>query len=435
MGLLATWLDHAADACAAAPALIHAGTTLTYRQLCDRAQTRVDGRGPSTIPASGAMIDLALHAYGASFRHRPLLPLNPALSSERRDALLKLASAPSAGVELCIATSGTEGEAKAVMLSGDNLQASVQASLSRLPLGRGDVWLNCLPLHHIGGMAILFRCAAAEAAVLLHEGFAPAQVWADLEKYRVTHLSLVPAMLARLLEASREGPPPAALKHVLVGGGPLSATLARRARLAGWPLCVSYGMSETGSQLATLSPLPDDWQPGQVGVPLPGFEVELLNEEGRPAAGVGRIRVRGAAVMAGYANSLGQPGLGLEQGWFTSGDLGSVDAQGRLTVLGRHDDMLVSGGVNIHPQAVEEVLKRCPGVEDAALTAVADEVWGDLLVAVVVGDCSAMASWCREQLPSAQRPRRFAAIPTLPRNALGKLERRALRNWVQQNLN
>lgn len=435
MGLLATWLDRASETCPTAPALIHADQTLSYRQLRERALGHE--RDTNVAAAPGSMMDLALQAYGASLLNFPLLPLNPAISAERRAALLSLTARLPGGIELLIATSGTEGEAKAVMLSGENLQASVQTSRSRLPLGPGDVWLNCLPLYHIGGMAILYRCAEAGATVLLHEGFDPQRVLADLEKYRVTHLSLVPAMLARLLEAGREAPPPATLKFVLVGGGPLSAMLAQRARRAGWPLCISYGMSETGSQLATLSSMPEGWQPGQVGSPLPGFEVEILDEAGRPTAGTGRIRVRGAAVMAGYANPLGQPGLGLDRGWFLSGDLGSLDAQGRLTVLGRHDDMLVSGGVNIHPQAVEETLKRCPGVEDAALTAVADEIWGDLLVAVVVGDCEekALAGWCREQLPSALRPRRFASVPDLPRNTLGKLERRALRAWAQQNLN
>jgi O-succinylbenzoic acid--CoA ligase len=195
-------------------------------------------------------------------------------------------------------------------------------------------------------------------------------------------------------------------------------------------------MSETGSQVATLCDMPQGWAPGQVGLPLPGFEVEVVGEDGRPTSGTGRIRIRGAAVMAGYANPQHQSGLGLEQGWFVSGDLGCLDKQGRLTVLGRHDDMLVSGGVNVHPQAVEEILKRCPGVADAALTAVADDVWGDLLVAMVVGAVGdeALEAWCREALTGAMRPRRFVRVPCLPRNALGKLERQALRRLAQQNM-
>jgi O-succinylbenzoic acid--CoA ligase len=433
LGQLAAWLEQASPT---APALRLGNQCLNYRQLRDRAGKLAQQFRPTPgavlMPSAATMAELALQAYAASIADCAFLPPNPAWGNARRSALQRLGASPDS--ELLIATSGTEGEAKAVMLRGANLRAAAAASRSRLPIGPGDVWLNCLPLYHIGGMAILHRCAEAGATVLLHEGFEPLRVLGDLAG--VTHLSLVPAMLARLLEAGQDAPPPATLKQVLVGGGPLSATLAGRARRAGWPLRVSYGMSETGSQLATLPSLPEDWQPGQVGLPLPGFALEIRDEQGQPTTRVGRIHVRGNAVMAGYANPAGQSGQGLDRGWFASGDLGSLDAQGRLTVLGRHDDLLVSGGVNVHPQAVEEALKRCPGVEDAALTAIADEVWGDLLVAVVVGDCSeqALASWCREQLPSALRPRRFAALDELPRNALGKLERRALRTWAQQNL-
>lgn len=420
-------------------ALILPDETLSYRQLLDRshalAQRLECTRGTVLALQAEAMAEAALSAHAASRLGRAFFPLNPALSPQRREVLLQAAGGPAAdGIELFIATSGTQGEPKAVMLSGANLQAGVLASRSRLPLQAGEAWLACLPLYHIGGMAILYRCAEAGAAVVVHEGFDPQRVWDDLEKYRITHISLVPAMLARLLDMGHDSPP--ALKVALIGGGPLSAALAQRAREAGWPACASYGMSETCSQVATLCDLPQGWVPGQVGSPLPGFEVEVVGEDGRPTSGIGRIRIRGAAVMAGYASPQRQAGLGLAQGWFASGDLGFIDAQGNLTVLGRHDDMLVSGGTNIHPQQVEEVLKRCPGVADAALTSVADEVWGDFLVAVVVAeaDDEALENWCRNELTGTMRPRRFVRPPALPRNALGKLDRQALRDLVRQKL-
>src|SRR5574340_26973 len=434
--MLATWLIRAAARHPEAVALIAADRTYTCRSLLDRTAA-LAGQLRSRDVQPGAVLAVqlasaeaaALCAHAASWLGCPLLPLNPAMPPERRDALFQ-----AAGMQQD-ATGGTQGEPKAVMLSGANLQAGALASKSRLPLQAGDAWLVCLPLHHIGGMAILYRCAEAGATAVLHDRFDPQRVWADMEKYHVTHVSLVPAMLAKLLDAGRGLPPPS-LKVALVGGGPLSAALAAYARAAGWPLCATYGMSETGSQLATLCPLPEDWQSGQVGAPLPGFEVEILDEDGRPTSGSGRIRIRGGAVMAGYANPQRQMGLGLDQGWFTSGDLGCIDAQGKLTVLGRHDDMLVSGGVNIHPQAVEEVLKRCPGVADAAVTAVVDDIWGDLLVALVVGGASdeVLAQWCRAELPSAMRPRRFVRVAGLPRNALGKLERQVLHSLARQNL-
>ena len=187
-------------------------------------------------------------------------------------------------IQLLIPTSGTDGVAKAVMLSGANLAASVKASRARIRLQPGDVWLACLPLHHIGGLSILLRCLEAAATVLLHEGFDPARVWADLHSRAVTHVSLVPAMLARLLDHAGNAAPPNTLKTVLVGGGPLNAMLARRARWAGWPLCVTYGLSETASQVATLCDPREDWEAGDVGPPLEGIQVEIVDGTGQATA-------------------------------------------------------------------------------------------------------------------------------------------------------
>ena len=426
MNQLAAWITSAVALTPQATALIACGEALSFSALAER----------STAAASTAVNTPALRAYAYSFQGVPFFPLDPTLPQPRRDALLEQSrawlgacSAKVAPVELLIATSGSSGEPKCVMLSGENLAASVAASHTRLPLQQGDVWLDCLPLYHIGGMSILYRCAAARATVLLHEGFDARRVWDDLIRYRVTHISLAPAMLARLLDLAHGAQPPDTLKYALVGGGALSGTLAARA--AGWPLCVSYGMSETASQLATLSPLPEDWTPGCVGTPLPGFEVRIAAQD---ATGVGVIQARGAAVMMGYAHPARECGSGLQDGWLTTGDLGRLDGSGQLYVLGRRDDMLVSGGVNVHPVEVEAMLLRCPGVRDVALTALPDETWGDRLVALVVGDAEleCLAAWCHDNMASALRPRIMLNVAALPRNALGKLERMKLKHMAQE---
>lgn len=407
----------------------------SYGALAQRCQQSVADRPAAAgiMPLSGATaLELALSAHACSFAAVPFLPLNPALPPSRRAALLTQVSgnAP-ASLELAIATSGGSGEPKCVMLSGANLAASVAASQHALPLREGDVWLACLPLYHIGGMAILYRGAAARATVLLHEGFDARRVWEDLGRHGVSHVSLVPAMLARLLDITHGAPPPDTLKYVLTGGGALSAALAARARAAGWPLAVTYGMSETASQLATLFPLPRDWVPGCVGKPLPGFEVRIAGQDGN---GCGAIEVRGAAVMAGYANPEMRLGAGLAGGWFASGDRGYLGEDGELHVLGRRDDMLVSGGVNVAPAEIEERLRDFPGIRDVALTGVPDETWGERLVALVVGDVdlARLEEWCRAHLASAARPRVLGNVAGLPRNALGKLERAKLRKMAQE---
>lgn len=374
----------------------------------------------------------ALMADGVAFSYAALLAADPCPLPERLARLLQQPELPG-HAELLIATSGSTGATKNVMLSAANLEAAVRASRSRIPLRAGDIWLACLPLQHIGGIAIFYRCAEAGAAVLHHRGFDATRVMAEMERHGVSHVSLVPAMLARLLEI---GPPPARLKYALVGGGPLSANLARRAHQAGWPICPTYGMSETASQVATLAGFSPDWREGMVGSPLPGITLEIVGDDEKPTPGEGRIRVRGPSVMRGYDNDAHEAGQGLRDGWFLSGDRGYLDAHGNLVVLGRHDDMLVSGGVNVHPAEVEGLLLACPGVTDVAVTGVSDEVWGVRIAALVVGEgVQAVRDWCGTHLPSHLRPRLFLAVVALPRNAMGKLERKHLPELARDMVN
>lgn len=341
--------------------------------------------------------------------------------------------APASAVQLFMSTSGTAGRPRGVMLTGTNLAAAVRAARQRTALGPGDVWLSCLPLFHIGGLSILLRCLEAGAAVLLHDDFEPERVLHDLGRHQVTHLSLVPAMLARLLEQGRDRPPPAQLRTVLVGGGPLAEQLMERARQSGWPVCPTYGLTENASQVATLGPLPRAWQAGDLGRPLPGIRVEIVDARCEPTKERGRIRLYGPTVMAGYANPAHVPGLGLARDGFTTSDLGRLDERGHLHVLGRADDMLISGGKNIHPAEVEAQLSRCPGITDVGVSARPDPVWGERLVAVVVGrpDSITLERWCRDHMPGPLRPREFVRVERLPRNGLGKLDRRGLRDWLE----
>ncbi|MDA8229926.1 MAG: AMP-binding protein [Magnetospirillum sp.] len=330
-----------------------------------------------------------------------------------------------ADIALLIATSGSTGQPKAAMLTEDNLRAAAAASARVLPLGPGDRWLACLPLFHIGGYSILSRCVRAGAGIVLHERFDPQAVAATLSRHAVSHVSLVPAMLARLLDGVGDAPPPPALRHVLIGGAALSQALAERASAAGWPIRPSYGMTETASQLATLAELRPGWRRGMVGPPLPGAQVAF--------DGAGRLMVRGPMVMAGYANPALRPGEGLSDGWFVTNDLGEFTEAGELIVHGRADDMLVSGGKTISPHMVEDMLARCPDIGAVAVTGRGDPAWGDVLVAIFTGAVAADAllAWCRESIPAPWRPRRALKIPALPLTASGKLDRKALRRLAE----
>ncbi|MGD9388466.1 MAG: AMP-binding protein [Gammaproteobacteria bacterium] len=348
----------------------------------------------------------------------PVAVLDPGRPEFDAD-LAALAPAAGTGPALWVPTSGTTGPARIAMLPAAALDAHVAASAALLPpLGSGDRWLVCLPPHTIGALAALWRVLAAGATLAVLPRFDPAAA-RTLMADGASHVSLVPAMLAPL--AAVAAPPPRNLRCLLSGGGPLSAEAAAVARQQGWPLWQGWGMTETCSHVAA-GPVDETWQPGTVGRPLPGATLDLQPDDGR-------IRITGPMVMAGYAQPGGAGGKGLEPGGsLLSNDVGEWLPDGRLRLLGRADTVIVSGGVNVQPEAVESALLECPGVDEAGVTGRPDPRWGALLVAVYAGPAApgAVAAWAASQLPSARRPRRFIRVAQLPRNAMGKISRTEL---------
>ena len=414
--------NHAVDA-PEALALVAAEQSYTWPELLAAAEQLAD-----TIPATPAIFScqgnshqLALYAYACSLKKQPFWPVDRTPKEVTLgDNTHSSHTLPAPDTALIISTSGSEGLPKAVQLTNRNLDAAASAANQRLSLRSGELWLACLPLYHIGGQSILWRCAQAGATVLLHEGFDASKVADDLSNKPVTHISLVPAMLARLLEIGAK--PPICLRHAIIGGAALSMALYERAKAAGWPLNPSYGMSESSAQIATWVESDGPWHEGLVGTALGENEISL-NEEGR-------IQIRGPQIMAGY---LGEETRNPDD-WFITGDLGKIDQNLRLTVTGRADDMLISGGRNVHPNEVESCLAACPGVQDVAVTALPDPVWGDLIVALVVASTSQqnIEEFANHNLHSAARPRRIIHLANLPRNATGKLERSTLRRLASE---
>jgi O-succinylbenzoic acid--CoA ligase len=425
---------------AAAPALAWPGGGMSYGELRERvaalaARAAPPGAAWSPLPViSAARLEIALGALAALELGRPALPLDPGrpdldacLAACEPDGAMQPEAFPAAAAPvLLVPTSGTSGGAPRIaMLSAVALAAHVAASAATLPsLAAGDRWLSCLPMTSIGALAALWRTLEAGACFAFLENFDAGDA-RRLMAAGASHVSVVPAMIPAL--AAVDGPGPSGLRCLLCGGGPLSEPVATLALAAGWPLWNAWGMTETASHVAT-GPVDAAWREGIAGRLLPGVSVD-------PDPATGRLRIRGPMLMTGYARPGLAPGAGLEgDGSFLSSDLGERLADGRLRILGRADDVIVSGGVNIHPQRVEDALAACTGAGEVAVTGRPDPRWGQVLVALYTGPASpeTLAAWVRQQLPAELRPREFRRVDALPRNPMGKLLRQALAGLAAQ---
>lgn len=339
------------------------------------------------------------------------------------------AGLPGGGVIL--PTSGTEGLPRFVAHDWRSLRANAIASNERLGFGAGDRWLATLAWAHVGGLAVPLRAAAAGATVALAgPRFDAASVARALGELAVTHLSLVPAMLHGLLAVGAR--PPGSLRAVLLGGAATPPDLAERALSAGWPIALTYGLTEAGSQVTTATPAEVRAGDRSAGVPLTGVEVRIRppGDAGDGPAGTpapGHIEVRGDTLFRGYVGEPARP----TGAWFATGDLGRLDEQGRLEVTGRLRDRIVSGGANVDPAHVEAVLAAHPEVRETAVVGVPDRRWGQVVVAVVAGEAPDLPArldpWCRERLSGPRVPRRWQVLDRLPRTATGKVDRARLR--------
>jgi O-succinylbenzoic acid--CoA ligase len=438
------WLTRSADTVPDRLAIAADGERLTFLQL-ERRAVQAAGRlfalGAKPGERVGIVLEPSLEQvvllHGLSKLGAVAVPLDPGLTDaelERRldragttvvvrdPAAVHAAPEPEAPLrthvdleEACcvLHTSGTAGEPTAIELTYGNHLWSALASAARIGVDPRDRWLCCLPLHHVGGLAIVLRSAIYATSVVL-ERFDAARVAAVIEAEDVTLASLVATTLARLLDA---GAPLQQLRCALLGGGPVPAELIARALEAGAPVAPTYGLTEASSQVTTLPPGEVRRRPGSAGTPLLPTEVRIED---------GRILVRGPTVAAGAAD---------RDGWLLTGDLGRME-EGHLYVLGRADEVIVSGGENVSPQQVEEALLAHGDVTDAGVTAREDPDWQQAVTAIVVlrdgaavGEAE-LLEFCRARLAPHEVPKRIQFTDRLPRDAQGKLGRRKLRDLL-----
>lgn len=450
------------------PALIEGGTPTSYGELGSLVEQRAahlaaEGIGPgsrvalratgdaNTVVTFFAMLELGavlvpLHprltdaeVAGITADARPDLviePLTLSLKSSNQKSFIRIGEDSNMPLAI-LYTSGTSGRPKGAVLTRGAFAASAQASAQNLPFHDDDRWLVCMPLAHVGGLSILTRCLDARRSIVIEPRFEPDAVLRTIREHHVTQLSAVPTMLRALLDGDRHGVL-SSLRFVLLGGAAAPPSLLEEAA-ARHVLCLTtYGLTEGCSQVTCQRPRPaGTTEPGS-GHVLPGLGLRIRREDDEPAEPdeVGRIQIRGPNLMSGYLTGPGALHVPLTaDGWFDTGDLGALDAQGRLFVHARRTDLVITGGENVYPAEVELCLETLPGIRRAVVFGVPDERWGQIVAAgLVLSDANLdhdhaaqLVAEAASRLAPHKRPRLAAALPALPLTPAGKLDRAGAR--------
>jgi len=392
-------------------------------------------------------MDFVLTLFGATLRIATPI-LYAALGETPASPLWAeaLACAPRADIALCdeadlaalVYTSGTTGRSKGAMLTHGNLASNARALRALWGYRADDVLYHALPIFHVHGLFIALHPTFLNGSTTI---FAPRfDVEQCLQALRSATLMMgVPTFYTRLLADARLNADAVRRVRLFISGSAplLAQTHDAFAARTGHRILERYGMTETG--VITSNPLDGERIAGTVGYPLPGTQVRIVGEGGAPAAAdaPGMIQVRGANVFAGYWRMPEKTAAEFDDGWFVTGDIGTMAADGRVTIVGRGKDLIISGGYNIYPKEIEEAIDALEGVIESAVVGAPDADLGEAVVAVVTRAAGAapseaeIAAALSARLARFKLPRRIVFLDALPRNAMGKVQKAALRERLK----
>ncbi|NEU32582.1 o-succinylbenzoate--CoA ligase [bacterium LRH843] len=337
-------------------------------------------------------------------------------------------------------TSGTTGHPKGVLQTYGNHWWSAVGSALNLGLSEKDCWLLAVPLFHISGYSILMRSIIYGMKIVIVDSFQAREAIETIQAENVTIMSVVSTMLARIVEELGERRLPSSFRCMLLGGGPAPKVLLEGCATKGIPVYQTYGMTETSSQIVTLSPEDSSRKHGSAGKALFPCELKIVDEQGKVAkqGQAGEIVVKGPNVTIGYLNRQEETEEKLKEGWLHTGDIGHMDADGFLYVLDRRSDLLISGGENVYPAEIEGVLVSHQAISDAGVIGTADPVWGQVPIAFVVKRTGAslteddVIQFSQQRLAKYKVPKNIYFTNEIPRNASKKIVRRKLRNYFDE---
>lgn len=320
-----------------------------------------------------------------------------------------------------INTSATTGKFKSVPVRWLQIEAHVKASANVLGVGEHDNWLVVLPMFHVSGLSIILRTLYNGTRAIIHKKFSEQVVLEALETGEVTIVSLVPTVLQRIVERIQTP----TLRAILLGGEFIPMPLLQECVQRNLPVYKTYGMSETFAQSTTFSIQEHPNKIASVGYPLQGVTIEIRNPD---EEGVGEVWLLSPMLMKGYLNK--EP----IKGAFNTDDIGYVDEDGFLYLLNRRKDIIISGGENIYPKEIEDVLYGMIGILECAVIPVSDPKWGQVPVLCVVTNCSEedISEYLLSRLAKYKVPKRIIYFDALPKNSMGKILRQDLIHTVER---